>query len=107
MSTEDISPTKILWAVLGLVGTIGLALGGFLCQRTISHDAQIAAIQYQIQSVIQIQTNTIPPVIEQSLREIREKGNSQTELLSRLAESSSRNTQEVGYLKEAIAKMKP
>lgn len=103
MSADDISPTKILWAVLGLVLTIVLALGGWLCSRSIAHDAQITAVQYQLQALIQTQTNVIPPVIEAALMELRSKGNSDRELNLKAVEIATGNQKDIGYIKEQLA----
>lgn len=104
MSADDISPTKIMYAVIGITMTLGLGIGGWLCSRSIAHDAQISAIQFQIQSMIQINGNTISPVIESSLRELRDKTNNDRDLISKLTELATSNAKDIGYLKEQLAK---
>lgn len=104
MSTDDLSPTKVLWAVMGVTLTIGLGIGGWLCQRSIAHDAQIQAVQYQLSAIILSQANTISPVVEASLRELRDKTNSDRDLIGKLTEIATGNAKDIGYLREQIAK---
>lgn len=106
MST-DLSPTKVMWTVLGIGTAMLIPFMGWLANRSIAHDAQISAVQYQIQSMLQIQSNTISPVVEASLRELRDKSNEDRKLIQIIAESSSRNTLEIGYLKERTKTDKP
>lgn len=87
---------------LQIVSAIVMAAMGWLMWRTVAHDAQLQAMQYQIQSIIQTQSNVIPPVVEQSLREIREKGNAQSEILAKLTQAATSNGLEIGYLKDRV-----
>lgn len=75
---------------------------GWLCYRSITHDAQMQAIQFQISNLIQVQSNVIPPVVEASLKELRDKTNVDRELISRLSESVNANTREISYVRELI-----
>lgn len=95
---------KVMWTVLGIGGTCMIAFTGWLAQRSIAHDAQIAAMQYQLQSVIQINTNTISPVVEASLRELREKTNTDRELIAKLTEIATGNSKDIGYLREEMTR---
>lgn len=60
-----------------IVAGIMVMFCGWLGWRSLAHDEQIKSLQYQIQSVLQVQSNTIPPIVEQSLREIRERINAE------------------------------
>lgn len=92
-----------LW-LMGIVAAIILPVFGWLCQRSISHDAQIAAVQYQIQAMIVAQTNVIPPVIEGALRELRDKGNKDRDELTSLMSAMTANTKDISYLREQALK---
>lgn len=81
-----------------------ISLMGWLCFRSISHDAQIAAVQYQIQSIVQSQSNTIPPVVETSLREIREKTNAQVEMMTQIRIDVRDNQKDIVALKDKLPK---
>lgn len=74
-----------------------LAWLGWLSIMVISMNAKI-----ETQTVVH--QNVIPPVVEASLSELRAKGNSDRELLSRLMESSMANSKDISYLKEARTK---
>lgn len=77
---------------------------GWLTIRSISLDAQLA-------TTIQTQSNVIPPVIEASFKEIREKGNVEAKTVNDalviLTKMATENGKDIGYIKESIAKLKP
>lgn len=72
----------------------------WLMYRSVIHDAQIQSFQYQLQALVQSQSNTISPVVESSLREIRDKTNSDREMIAKLTEIAVGNSKDIGYLKE-------
>jgi hypothetical protein len=81
-----------------------LSIAGWAVTRTYAHDAQLQAIQYQIQAIVQQNGNTISPVVEASLREIREKTNAQADAITKLTEAALDNRKEIGFLKERAPK---
>ena len=87
-----------------ILAAVTIGLVGWLCYRSIAHDAQIQATQYQISAIIATQTNVIPPVVESSLRELRDKTNSDRDMIARLTEIATGNSKDIGYLKERLPK---
>lgn len=58
--------------------------------------------QLDVQSMAR--DNVIPPVVESSMRELRDKGNTDRELILKLTEIATGNQKDIGYLKEQSAK---
>lgn len=58
--------------------------------------------QLDVQSMAR--ENVIPPVVESSMRELREKGNSDRELILKMTELATGNQKDISYLKELNAK---
>jgi hypothetical protein len=96
MPTED--PLQQRW--FQIVCSIAILAFSWMMWRSVTHDAQIQALQYQIQTLVQLQGNVIPPVVESSLREIRDKTNSDREMIAKLTEIAVGNSKDIGYLKE-------
>lgn len=48
--------------------------------------------------------NVIPPVIESSLRELRDKTNSDRELILKLTEIATSNSKDISYIREQSGK---
>lgn len=48
--------------------------------------------------------NVIPPVIESSLHELREKGNTDRELILKLTEIATSNSKDISYIREQMQK---
>jgi hypothetical protein len=91
-----------------IVCSIAVAALGWTMWRSVTHDAQISALGYQIQGVVQSSHDVIPPSVEASLREIRDKENGfNRDIMAQLAkitENSINNTNQISYLKEQFAK---
>lgn len=98
--SDSVQDKLVYWAMAVLASVAAWAV-----TRTYAHDAQLQAVQYQIQAIVQQNTNTITPVVESSFREIREKSNNQAETLSKLTEAALENRQQLGFLKEQLAKV--
>lgn len=58
--------------------------------------------QMDVQSMAR--ENVIPPVIEASLRELRDKTNGDRELILKLTEIATGNAKDISYIKEQIYK---
>lgn len=78
-----------------IVVTIQLAWMAWLSLTVIGLKSDMSSLQL-------LQSNVIPPVVEGSFKELREKGNSDKEILSRLTEIAGRNAQDIGYIKEQL-----
>lgn len=87
-----------------LVATVLIAWVGWLSVNVITLSQQMEGIRIN-------QSNVIPPVVESSLRELRDKTNTQEvsdrELLTRLTETAINNAKDIGYLKEQMARKNP
>lgn len=85
--------------VTALIGWLG-----WITILTIGNSADIRAIALT-------QTNVIPPVVEQSLKELRDKGNVESratnELLAKLTETAIGNAKDIGYMRQEITNLKP
>lgn len=67
----------------------------------------VVGMRSQIDVQSMARENVIPPVIESSLRELRDKGNTDRELILKLTEIATGNAKDIGYIKEANAKRTP
>lgn len=92
---------------IAIAGVLLLAWGSWATVSLLSIPSDLRAIQFNLQALQSIQSNTIPPVVEASLRELREKGNTQIsadrETLAKLTETAINNAKDIGYLKEQVA----
>lgn len=93
---------------IGLIITLALAVFGmvvswlsWLTLTVVGHSSELKGLSLN-------QSNVIPPVVEQSLREIRDKTNlearSNAEALAKLTELAVGNSKDIGYIKERVAK---
>lgn len=72
-----------------ILAAVVVALIGWLCYQSIQQGAQIQSLQYQYSGMIQAQQNVIPPVVEASLRELREKTNTDRDLILKMANTAA------------------
>jgi cell division protein FtsB len=83
-----------------LVAGIAMSLIGYLLWNSVQVTTQMVGLQSQIQLISQVQSNVIPPVIESSLKELRDKTNADRDLIAKLTEIATGNSRDIGYLKE-------
>lgn len=74
----------------------------WLCYRSVTHDAQIQSQQYQIGTILQTQQNVIPPVIEASLRELRDKTNADRDLILAMSQRASDNQKDISFIRQQL-----
>jgi hypothetical protein len=85
---------------------IGLIIAGFawLTVEHFSLDSKVQAMQLT-------QANIISPVVEASLREIRDKGNTEqagvASQLARLTQIATENSKDISYIRESLSQKKP
>lgn len=68
-------------------------------------------LKNKVESMQITQANIISPVVEASLREIRDKGNSEASgvasQLARLTQIATENSKDISYIRESLATKKP
>lgn len=66
------------------------------------------ALEAKVQSIQLTQANIISPVVESSLREIRDKGNQEStgvaSQLAKLTQIATENSKDISYIRESLAK---
>lgn len=92
MSLED----NNRW-IYGICIAGAVAWMGWLSIMVIGMNSQLAVQSMQHE-------NVIPPVIEASLRELRDKTNGDRELILKLTEIATSNSKDIGYLREQGSK---
>lgn len=92
-----------------IVCAIAVTALGWTMVRSVAHDAQISALTYQIQGIVQTSHDVIPPSVEASLRELRDKENQFNskvmEQLGKITENSINNTNQISNIKEQLGKI--
>lgn len=84
-SLDDKWQAIITAAVMAWLGWLSLMVVGMRSQMDVQSMAR---------------ENVIPPVVESSLRELREKGNTDRELILKLTEIATSNAKDISYLRE-------
>lgn len=68
-------------------------------------------LQARVEAMQLTQSNIISPVVEASLREIRDKGNAEalgtSAQLARLTQIATENSKDISYIRESLAQKKP
>lgn len=81
----------------GIIATALFAWLAWLSIMVIGMNSQLAVQSMQ-------HDNVIPPVIEASFKELRDKTNGDRELILRLTEVATSNQKDISYIREALAK---
>ncbi len=85
-----------------IVCTMLIGWNGWLSLIVFGHNTKI-------ESISNTQSNVIPPVVESSFKELREKTNgeakSNAEALAKLTQIAIENSKDIGYIKAEITKL--
>lgn len=91
-----------------LQGVVFTIVGALLLTWLTWISGSLITIQQRMVSIELNQANVIPPVVEASLRELREKTNSQAaqeaQTIAKLTETAINNAKDIGYLREQVSR---
>lgn len=95
--------------LIGIGISLGLAVFGMLVSWLSWLTLTVVAHSSELKSVVLTQSNVIPPVVENSLHELRQKTNeeskSSAEATSKLMQIAVENSKDIGYIKAEIVKL--